>query len=163
MKMIHIQKRMEGDTFNIESKPPYLLFLVVLVELEMKKIILDELKASRSTIKKTSKIDLNMIQILEKIEDLKAQVEERDVEKVQHKHDEILKDLQRRTVNLAYEAELSIDSIPVQYNALWHFFCSLPAIIEEIKHIRAEVTETRFHNLPLKPFSMVKASVYNST
>ncbi|MCD7464723.1 hypothetical protein HAX54_053289 [Datura stramonium] len=112
-----------------------------------------------------SKIDHRMIQILEKIEDLKAEVEERykslnyspslfptvgglsfldsllrklkemlksetsldfmmkphirilekelssltfvfrDVVKVQHKHDELLKDLQRRTAKLAYEAE----------------------------------------------------------
>ncbi|PHT86723.1 hypothetical protein T459_08829 [Capsicum annuum] len=36
-----------ADTFNIKSKPPYLLFLVVLVELEMKNIFLCELKASK--------------------------------------------------------------------------------------------------------------------
>ncbi|MCD7462237.1 hypothetical protein HAX54_048114 [Datura stramonium] len=61
--------------------------------------------------------------------------------KVQHKHDEILNDLQRRTVDLAYEAEASIDSILVQYNFLCHFSCSLPAIIKEIKHIRVQVME----------------------
>ncbi|KAH0710843.1 hypothetical protein KY284_012270 [Solanum tuberosum] len=271
----------EDDALNIESKPPYLLFLVVLVELEMKKIFLRELKASKqtklknfvadqnidvaiefllvflsdvpnhvmngkrlnevlakigvlvdemlcviqmllagSTIKDdASKIDLAMIQVLEKIKHLKAQVEERykflkyspsnefptvgglsfldsllrklnemlksessldflmrphigileedlsyltsvfrDVRKGKHKHDEILKDLQRRNVNLAYEAEVSIDSILVQYNALWHLFCSLPAIIKEIKNIRVKVTEMRLKNLPLKTFSVVESS-----
>ncbi|PHT39207.1 hypothetical protein CQW23_22780 [Capsicum baccatum] len=46
----------------------------------------------------------------------------RDVAKVHHKDEEILKDLQRCTVKLAYEAEVSIDSILVQYNALSHSF-----------------------------------------
>ncbi|KAH0637600.1 hypothetical protein KY289_037515 [Solanum tuberosum] len=304
----------ENDTYNIESKPPYLLFLVALVEQEMKKIFLGELKTSKyaksrtfkekklpkglshhlhsllmylrqtklknfvssrkidvaiefllvflgdvpnhiingkrlnevlakigvlvddilcviqmllagSTIKEdASKIDLCMIHISEKIEDLKAQVEERyksltyspsnefptvgglsfldsllrklnemlksessldfmmkphicileedlsyltsvfrNVAKVQHKHDEILKDLQRRTVNLAYEVEISIDSILVQYNALWHLFCSLPAIIKEIKHICVEVMEMRLKNLPLKHFSVVESSKHLPT
>ncbi|MCD7464720.1 hypothetical protein HAX54_053286 [Datura stramonium] len=178
-----------------------------------------------STIKEdASKIELGTIQILEKIEDLKAQVEEvykslqyspsnefpivgglsfldslqrklnemlksessfdcmmkpsidileeelssltldfRDVAKVQHIHDEILNDLQRRTVNLAYEAEVSIDSILVQYNSLWHFYCSLPAITKEIKHIRAKVTEMRLQDLPLKPFSAIEPSKHPST
>ncbi|KAF3682987.1 putative late blight resistance protein -like protein R1B-14 isoform 2 [Capsicum annuum] len=166
-----------------------------------------------------NKIDDAMIQILEKIEDLKADVEERykslkyspsdefptvgglsfihsflrklidtlksesssdfmmkpcigtldedlsyltsvfrDVPKVHHKDEEILKDLQRRTVNLAYEAEVSIDSILVQHNALTHFFCSLPAIIKESKQILAKVKEMSFQNLPLKPFSVVEPS-----
>ncbi|KAH0636339.1 hypothetical protein KY290_036771 [Solanum tuberosum] len=304
----------EDDTLNIKSKPPYLLFLVVLVELEMKKIFLGELKASKyaksktfrenklpkrlshhlhsllmylrhaklknfvsarnidvaiefllvflgdvpnhvinckglnevlakigllvgdilcliqmlpaeSTIKEdASKIDLGMIQISEKIEDLKAQVEERyksikyspssefptvgglsfldyllrklnemlksessldlimkphigilekelssltfvfrDVTKVQYKHDEIFKDLWRRTINLAYEAEFSIDSILVQYNVLWHLFCSPPAIIREIKLICMEVTEMRLKNIPLKPFSVVASSKHLPT
>ncbi|KAH0742608.1 hypothetical protein KY290_030601 [Solanum tuberosum] len=118
------------DENDISRKPCYLLFLVVLVELEMQKIILGELKASKfaqsrifkdkilpkefsyhlrnllvylrneklkklptnvtarnidvarvlveSTIKEdSSEIDLDTMQILEKIEDLKAQVEER--------------------------------------------------------------------------------------
>ncbi|PHT38183.1 hypothetical protein CQW23_21756 [Capsicum baccatum] len=127
-----------ADTFNIKSKPPYLLFLVVLVELEMKNIFLCELKASKFIQSRTfkdkklpkgflhhlhrllvylrnknldnlpanvsarkfdvaiefllvflsdvpnhlladdaSKIDLSTIKILDKIEDLKAQVQER--------------------------------------------------------------------------------------
>ncbi|KAM3357292.1 putative late blight resistance protein R1A-3 [Capsicum galapagoense] len=82
----------------------------------------------------------------------------RDVPKVHHKDEEILKDLQRRTVNLAYEAEVSIDSILVQHNALTHFFCSLPAIIKESKQILAKVKEMSFQNLPLKPFSVVEPS-----
>ncbi|KAH0634523.1 hypothetical protein KY284_037309 [Solanum tuberosum] len=152
-----------------------------------------------STIKEdASKIDLCMIHISEKIEDLKAQVEERyksltyspsnefptvgglsfldsllrklnemlksessldfmmkphscilgedlsyltsvfrNVAKVQHKHDEILKDLQRRTVNLAYEVE--------------------------IKHICVEVMEMRIKSLPLKPFSVVESSKHLPT
>ncbi|KAH0654771.1 hypothetical protein KY285_029653 [Solanum tuberosum] len=295
-----MKKKSKEDENDISRKPCYLLFLVVLVELEMQKIILGELKTSKfaqsrtfkdkilpkgfsyhlcnlleylrneklkklptnvtarnidvaiefllvflgdvpnhvingkglnevlanigvlvgdilcviqmllaeSTIKEdSSKIDLDTMQILEKIEDLKAQVEERykslkyspsnyefpavgglnfldsllrklnemlkseskkelssltsvfrDVEKVQHKHDEILKDLQRRAVNLAYEAEVSIDSILVKYNALWHSFCSLPAIIEEINHINVEVTKMGSVNLALRPFSVVEPS-----
>nr|XP_009604319.1 uncharacterized protein LOC104099122 [Nicotiana tomentosiformis] len=300
------------DTSDIESKPPYLLCLVVIVELEMKKIFLCELKASkftqsrilkdkklpkgfsyqlhcllvylrdkkldnfptivsarnidvaiefllvflgdipnhvingnrlnevlekvgvlvgdilgviqmqllsRSTIKDdASKIDLGTIQILEKIEDLKAQVEVRyykslifrpsqfptagglsfldsllrklnemlkfesgldfmlkphivilekelsyltfvfrDVANVQHEH-EILKDLQRRTINFAYEAEVSIDSILAQCNALLYLFCSLPTILKEIEHISVEVTMMWSENLALKPYSMVEPS-----
>ncbi|KAM3269332.1 hypothetical protein P3S67_030214 [Capsicum chacoense] len=87
----------------------------------------------------------------------------RDVAKVHHKDEEILKDLQRRTANLAYEAEVSIDSILVQYNALSHFFCSLPAIIKESKQILAKVKEMSFQNLPLKPFSVVEPSKHLPT
>ncbi|KAK6788951.1 hypothetical protein RDI58_012750 [Solanum bulbocastanum] len=43
------------DTFCFEIEPPYLLFLVVLVELEMKKIFLTELKASKFTQSRTFK------------------------------------------------------------------------------------------------------------
>uniref|UniRef100_M1B9M3 Tospovirus resistance protein A n=1 Tax=Solanum tuberosum TaxID=4113 RepID=M1B9M3_SOLTU len=43
------------DTFCFEIEPPYLLFLVVLVELEMKKIFLSELKASKFTRSRTFK------------------------------------------------------------------------------------------------------------
>ncbi|WMV47163.1 hypothetical protein MTR67_040548, partial [Solanum verrucosum] len=307
----------EYEIFDILSKPPYLLCLIVLVELEMKKIFLGELKASKFTQSKTfknkklpkgyshhlqsllmylrnkklenfpnnnsaqnidvaiefllvlldadvsnhvingnwlneimekvgaiagdilyviqkllpnsinkddtSKISLCSIRLLEKTEDLKAQVETyykslkftlskfptfgglsfldsllsklnemsksksalekefsslttileielssltlvfRDVVKVQHKHEEVFKDLLRHTVNLAYEAEVSVDSILVQYNALSHTFCSLPAIIKEIKHIRARVTEMRFQNFPLKPFSVVEPSKHLPT
>ncbi|KAM3327407.1 hypothetical protein P3S67_002533 [Capsicum chacoense] len=64
----------------------------------------------------------------------------RDVAKVHHEH-KILKDLQRRTIDLAYEAEVAIGSILAQYNAFWHIFCSLPTIIKEIKNINEEVTE----------------------
>ncbi|KAH0639860.1 hypothetical protein KY290_038406 [Solanum tuberosum] len=78
----------------------------------------------------------------------------RDVEKVHHEHEDIL----RATINLAYEAEVAIDSILVQYNGLWHIFCSLPSIIKEIKHISVKVTEMRLKNIPLKPFSMVEPS-----
>ncbi|MCE2055585.1 hypothetical protein HAX54_042918, partial [Datura stramonium] len=87
----------------------------------------------------------------------------RDVAKVQHKHDGILKDLQRHTVNLAYEAEVSIDSILVQCNSLWHIFSALPAIIKEIKHISAKVMEMRFQNLPLKPIPVVDLSKHLPT
>nr|XP_019071116.1 putative late blight resistance protein homolog R1A-3 [Solanum lycopersicum] len=75
----------------------------------------------------------------------------RDVEKVHH-------DILRATINLAYEAEVVIDSILVQYNGLWHIFCSLPAIIKEIKHISMKVNKMRFKNIPLKPFSMIETS-----
>ncbi|XP_049354570.1 putative late blight resistance protein homolog R1B-16 [Solanum verrucosum] len=78
----------------------------------------------------------------------------RDIEKLHHEHEDIL----RATINLAYEAEVAIDSILVQYNGLWHIFCSLPAIIKEIKHISVKVTEMRLKNIPLKPFSMVEPS-----
>ncbi|PHT39446.1 hypothetical protein CQW23_23019 [Capsicum baccatum] len=138
------------------------------------------------------KIELSTIKIMEKIEDLKAQVEERyyqsfvyspsqfptaviserelssltsvfgDVAKVQYDHD-ILKDLLERTINLAYEAEVAIDFIFVQYNALWHSFCSLPAIINEIKHIRAEVIKMRSENLARKPYFVVEPSKHLPT
>ncbi|PHU21240.1 hypothetical protein BC332_06347 [Capsicum chinense] len=87
----------------------------------------------------------------------------RDVANAQHKHEEILIDLQRRTVNLAYEAEVSIDSIVAQCNALSHFFYSLPAIIKESKQILAKVKEMSFQNLPLKPFSVVEPSKHLPT
>nr|ANJ02805.1 R8 resistance protein [Solanum demissum] len=72
----------------------------------------------------------------------------RDV--VHHEH-KIPKDLQRRTINLAYEAEVAIDSILAQYNAFLHIFCSLPTILKEIKQINAEVTEMWSANIPLNP------------
>ncbi|KAH0730627.1 hypothetical protein KY289_001815 [Solanum tuberosum] len=300
------------DTFNIESKLPYLLFLIVLVELEMKKIFLSELKALKftqsrtfkdmklpkgfshhlhgllmylrqkklknfvsarnidvaiefllvflgdvpnhvingkrlnevlekigvlvgdvlcviqmhlegSTIKEdANKIDLSTIQIFEKIEDLKAQVEEKyksleynpshefptvgglsfldsllcklnamlksetglvfimkphigilrkelsslisvfgDVA-VQRKH-KILKELRKHIINLAYEAEVSIDSTLAQYNVLWHSFHSLPAIIKEIKHTRMEVTKMWSENLVNRPYSVVEPSKHFPT
>ncbi|XP_015168988.1 putative late blight resistance protein homolog R1A-3 [Solanum tuberosum] len=292
------------DTFCFEIKPPYLLFLVVLVELEMKKIFLSELKASKLTRSRTFKdkklpkifldhlrsllvylrdkkpkkfitnvsaqnIDdviefllvflgevpndvinekrlneaLEMIgvlvgdilcvvqmlpvgstiredtnKILEKIEDLKARVETyykslkfipshefptvgglsfvdsllrklnemlksetglgfmmkphigilekelssltyvfKDAAKVQHEH-EVLKDFQKYTVSLAYEAEVAIDFILVQYNVLEHCFCSLPGIIKEIKHIYTEVTKMWSKNLSVRPYSVVELS-----
>ncbi|KAM3249940.1 hypothetical protein P3L10_011710 [Capsicum annuum] len=61
----------------------------------------------------------------------------KDVAKMHGEH-EFLKDLQRRIINLAYEAEVAIDSIVAQYNALWNLFCSLPTILKEIKHITAK-------------------------
>nr|ASM58523.1 NB-LRR tospovirus immune receptor [Solanum huaylasense] len=72
----------------------------------------------------------------------------RDV--VHHEHN-IPKDLQRRTINLAYEAEVAIDSILAQYNAFLHIFCSLPTIVKEIKQINAEVTEMWSADIPLNP------------
>ncbi|KAK6789150.1 hypothetical protein RDI58_012949 [Solanum bulbocastanum] len=45
----------------------------------------------------------------------------KDATKVQHEH-EILKDFQKYTVSLAYEAEVAIDFILVQYNVLELFF-----------------------------------------
>nr|XP_033509298.1 putative late blight resistance protein homolog R1B-16 [Nicotiana tomentosiformis] len=86
----------------------------------------------------------------------------RDVTKVQHEHD-ILKDHRQRTINLAYEAEIAIDSILVQYNALWHSFCSLPAIIKEITHIRTEVTKIWSENLARWPSSVVEPSKHLPT
>lgn len=77
-----------------------------------------------------------------------------DVEKVHHEYEDLL----RGTINLAYETEVAIDSILVQYNSLWHIFCSLPAIIKEIKHISVKVTEMRSKNIPLKLCSMVEPS-----
>ncbi|XP_075113010.1 putative late blight resistance protein homolog R1A-3 [Nicotiana tabacum] len=85
----------------------------------------------------------------------------RDVAEVHHKH-EILKDFQRRTINLAYEAEIAIDSILSQYNALWHSFCSLPSIIEEVKHIRTEVTKMWSENIDLRPCTVVEPSKHLS-
>ncbi|PHU21238.1 hypothetical protein BC332_06345 [Capsicum chinense] len=86
-----------------------------------------------------------------------------NVAKVHHKDEEILKDLQRRTVKLAYEAEVSIDSILAQFNALSHICCSLPAIIKESKQIIVKVKEMSFQNLPLKPFSEVEPSKHLPT
>ncbi|KAH0634508.1 hypothetical protein KY284_037294 [Solanum tuberosum] len=76
----------------------------------------------------------------------------RDVAKVHHEH-KIPKNLQRRTINLAYEAEVAIDSI--QYNAFLHIFCSLPTILKEIKHINAQVTEMWSADVALKPCYVV--------
>ncbi|KAF3673462.1 putative late blight resistance protein -like protein R1B-14 isoform 2 [Capsicum annuum] len=81
----------------------------------------------------------------------------KDVVKVHHE-DEILKDLKRRTINLAYEAEVAIDCILSRYNALLHVFCSLPTILNEIKIISVEVKGKWSDNLALKPCSMVEPS-----
>ncbi|KAG5604335.1 hypothetical protein H5410_025827 [Solanum commersonii] len=299
------------DTFCFEIEPPYVLFLVVLVELEMRKIFLSELEASKFTRSRTFKdkkllkifprhlhsllvylrnkksenfttnvsaqnidaviefllvflggvpndvinekrlnevlemigvlvgdilcvvqmlplgstieedaikIDLGTIQILEKTEDLKARVEMyykslklipshefptvgglsfvdsllgklnemlksetgfgfmmnphvgilvkelsslthvfKDAAKVQHEH-EILKDFQKCTVSLAYEAEVAIDLILVQSNVLEHSFCSFPGIVKEIKHIYTEVTKMWSENLSVRPYSVVELS-----
>ncbi|KAH0728709.1 hypothetical protein KY290_001635 [Solanum tuberosum] len=177
-----------------------------------------------STIKEdASKIDLSTIQIFEKIEDLKAQVEEKykyleynpshefptvgglsflysllcklnemlksetglvfmmkphigilekelsslisvfgDVAQVQCEH-KILKELRKHIINLAYEAEVSIDSTLAQYNVLWHSFHSLPAIIKEIKHTRMEVTKMWSENLVSRPYSVVEPSKHLPT
>ncbi|XP_009588613.1 putative late blight resistance protein homolog R1A-3 [Nicotiana tomentosiformis] len=164
-------------------------------------VVAEKLLESSSIQGKTSEINIGVAQILEKIEHLKAEMEERhckmlkfspsqfpaigglgfmdflldklnemlssksslatmmkphigilkeelsllrsflgDVAKFEHEY-EILKDLQMRIINLAYEAEVAIDSILVQYNLLQHLFCSLPTIIKEIKLISVEVTE----------------------
>ncbi|WMV48513.1 hypothetical protein MTR67_041898 [Solanum verrucosum] len=78
----------------------------------------------------------------------------RDVAKVHHEH-EILQDLHRRTINLAYEAEVAIDSILAHYNVFWHIFCSLPTILKEIKQINAKVTEMWSADIALKPSHVV--------
>ncbi|KAM3357264.1 hypothetical protein P3S68_023978 [Capsicum galapagoense] len=79
----------------------------------------------------------------------------RDFAKVHHER-EILKDFQRRTISLAYDAEVSIDSILVQYNVFWHIFCSLPTILKEIKQINAEVTEMWSADIALKHHYVVE-------
>ncbi|KAK6802703.1 hypothetical protein RDI58_000486 [Solanum bulbocastanum] len=86
----------------------------------------------------------------------------RDVAKVHHEH-KIPKDLQRRTINLAYEAEVAIDSILSQYNALLHIFCSLPTILKEIKQINAEVTEMWSVEVALKAHNVVGPSKHLPT
>ncbi|WMV48528.1 hypothetical protein MTR67_041924 [Solanum verrucosum] len=78
----------------------------------------------------------------------------RDVAKVHHEH-EILQDVHRRTINLAYEAEVAIDSILAHYNVFWHIFCSLPTILKEIKQINAKVTEIWSADVALKPCYVV--------
>ncbi|KAM3326834.1 hypothetical protein P3S67_001960 [Capsicum chacoense] len=86
----------------------------------------------------------------------------RDVAKVYHQH-EVLKDLNRSTINLAYEAEVAIDSILVQHNVLWYLFFSLPTIIKEIKHIYAEVNKIWSENLSLKSCHVVDPSKHLPT
>ncbi|KAF3673468.1 hypothetical protein FXO37_06963 [Capsicum annuum] len=86
----------------------------------------------------------------------------RDVAKVHHEN-KILKDLQRRTIDLAYEAAVAIDSILAQYNAFWRIFCSLPTIIKEIKNINEEVTEMWLEDVALKPCYVVAPSKYLPT
>ncbi|WMV48525.1 hypothetical protein MTR67_041921 [Solanum verrucosum] len=78
----------------------------------------------------------------------------RDVAKVHHEH-KIPKDLQRRTINLAYEAEVAIDSILSQYNVFWHILCSLPTILKEIEQINAKVTEMWSAGITLNPCYVV--------
>ncbi|PHU21232.1 hypothetical protein BC332_06339 [Capsicum chinense] len=147
----------------------------------------------------TSKVSLCSIQILEKIDRLKEQVEtyykslkftpsqlptvgglsfldsllrklndllkseSEMLQKCIMNINKILKDLQRRTIDLAYEAEVAIDSILAQYNAFWHIFCSLPTIIKEIKNINEEVTEMWLEDVALKPCYVVAPSKYLPT
>ncbi|KAH0640718.1 hypothetical protein KY285_037304 [Solanum tuberosum] len=86
----------------------------------------------------------------------------RDIAKVHHEH-EILKALHRHTINLAYEAEVSIDSILAQYNVFWHIFCSLPAILKEIKQISSQVTKMWSADVALKPCYVVAPSKHLPT
>uniref|UniRef100_M1BVH4 Tospovirus resistance protein B n=1 Tax=Solanum tuberosum TaxID=4113 RepID=M1BVH4_SOLTU len=86
----------------------------------------------------------------------------RDVAMVHHEH-KILKDLHWCTISLAYEVEVSIDSILSQYDIFWHIFCSLPTIIKEIKKINAEVTEMWSANVALKPNDVVAPSKHLPT
>ncbi|KAH0750691.1 hypothetical protein KY290_029923 [Solanum tuberosum] len=86
----------------------------------------------------------------------------RDVAKAHHEH-KIPKNLHRRTINLAYEAEVAIDSILVQYNVLWHILCSLPAILKEIKHICTEVTKMWSADVALKPCYVIASSKHLPT
>ncbi|WMV48530.1 hypothetical protein MTR67_041915 [Solanum verrucosum] len=86
----------------------------------------------------------------------------RDVAKVHHEH-KILKDLQRHTINLAYEAEVSIDSIFAKYNVFWHYFCSLPTILKEIKKINVEVSEMWSADVALKPCYVAAPSKHMPT
>ncbi|WMV28618.1 hypothetical protein MTR67_022003 [Solanum verrucosum] len=81
----------------------------------------------------------------------------KDAAKVQHEH-EILKDFQKCTVSLAYEAEVAIDLILVQSNVLEHSFCSLPGIVKDLKHIYMEVTKMWSENLSVRPYSVVELS-----
>ncbi|PHT39475.1 hypothetical protein CQW23_23048 [Capsicum baccatum] len=81
----------------------------------------------------------------------------RDVAKMHPEHG-ILKDFLRRTINLAYEAEVAIDSILVHYNVFWHIFCSLPTISKEIKQINAEVAKMWSGDVALKPHYVVEPS-----
>ncbi|WMV48527.1 hypothetical protein MTR67_041923 [Solanum verrucosum] len=78
----------------------------------------------------------------------------RNVAKVHHEN-EILQDLHRRTINLAYEAEVAIDSILAHYNVFWHIFFSLPTILKEIKQINVQVTEMCSTDVALKPCYVV--------
>ncbi|WMV48533.1 hypothetical protein MTR67_041918 [Solanum verrucosum] len=78
----------------------------------------------------------------------------RDFAKVHHEH-KIPKVLHRRTISLAYESEVAIDSILSQYNVFLHIFCSLPSILKEIKKINAEVTEMWSADVALKPCYVV--------
>ncbi|KAG5604728.1 hypothetical protein H5410_026220 [Solanum commersonii] len=223
------------DTFCFEIKPPYLLFLVVLVELEMKKIFLIfwcilEIKKPKKFTTDVSAQNIDDViefllvflgevpndvinekredtnKILEKIEDLKARVETyykslkfipshefptvgglSFVDSLLRKLNEMLKSetglgfmmkphigilekelssltyvfkdaAKKYTVSLAYEAEVAIDFILVQYNVLEHFFCSLPGIIKEIEHIYTEVTKMWSKNLSVRPYSVVELS-----
>ncbi|KAH0714896.1 hypothetical protein KY284_007801 [Solanum tuberosum] len=154
------------EYYDILYKSPYLLFLIVLVELEMKKIFLSELKASKFTYSRTFKDkklpkgfshhlhSLLMYLKKENLENFLDSVSAQNIDvaiefllvfldadvsnhvingkwfnevmekvgaiaemsqKVHHEH-KIPKDLQRRTINLAYDVEVAIDSILVQYN-----------------------------------------------
>ncbi|KAG5568200.1 hypothetical protein H5410_064787 [Solanum commersonii] len=78
----------------------------------------------------------------------------RDVAKMHHEH-EILQDLHRCTINLAYEVQVAIESIPAQYNVFWHTFCSLPTILKEINKINRQVTEMWLADVALKPCYVV--------
>ncbi|WMV48511.1 hypothetical protein MTR67_041896 [Solanum verrucosum] len=94
-----------------------------------------------------------LISILEKeLSSLSSIV--RDVAKVHHEH-KIPKDLQRRTINLAYEAEVAIDSILSLYNVIWHILGSLPTILKEIEQINAKVTEMWSADITLNPCYVV--------
>ncbi|PHT34949.1 hypothetical protein CQW23_26749 [Capsicum baccatum] len=83
----------------------------------------------------------------------------KDVAKVHHKH-EILKDFRRRTINFAYEDEVSIDSILLFLLSIMCFvtFFSLPIILKEIKQINAEVTVMWSADVALKPHYVVEPS-----
>ncbi|KAK4731914.1 hypothetical protein R3W88_024902 [Solanum pinnatisectum] len=102
--------------------------------------------------KSESDLDFEMKPLLEKELSSLSSIF-KDVAKVYHEH-KIPKDLQR-CINLAYEVEVAIDSILVQYNAFFHIFCSLPTISKEIKQINAQMTEMWSTDFALKPYYVV--------
>uniref|UniRef100_M1DGX1 Tospovirus resistance protein D n=1 Tax=Solanum tuberosum TaxID=4113 RepID=M1DGX1_SOLTU len=127
----------DKDEDDILNKHPYLLFLIVLVELEMKKIFLDELKASMFTHSRTFK-------------------DKKLPKGSSHHLQNLLMYLGNKKLNNFLD-NVSVQNIDVAIEFFLVFLDDDVSnhVINEIKEINVQVTEIWSADVALKPFYVV--------